>query len=72
MRENMVKELGCYLQVLLGGIILAAGVSLFLVPNAITSGGTPGMAILINYFSGITIGTIMLAINIPMVLMSMK
>jgi len=72
MRTKITKELRRYLQILIGGAILAAGVSLLLVPNEITSGGTPGMAILINYFTGVSIGTIMLAINIPMVLMSMK
>jgi len=66
------KEIQRYLLILLGGFVLAAGVSLFLVPNEITSGGTPGIAILINYFTGFSIGTIMLAINIPMVLASMK
>lgn len=71
-RMKIAKELQRYLLILMGGAILAAGVSLLLVPNEITSGGTPGMAILINYFTGVSIGTIMLAINIPMVLMSMK
>ncbi|QOP42153.1 YitT family protein [Sulfurimonas marina] len=72
MNTNLNKELKRYLMILIGGVVLAAGVSFFLVPNKITSGGTPGMAILINYFTGLSVGTIMLAINIPMVLMSMK
>ncbi|UFS62051.1 YitT family protein [Sulfurimonas sp. HSL-3221] len=72
MTTKIIKELRRYLQILIGGMVLAAGVTLFLVPNHITSGGTPGMAILVNYFTGISIGTIMLSINIPMVLMSMK
>ncbi|WP_345985034.1 YitT family protein [Sulfurimonas sp. HSL-1656] len=72
MPTKIIKELKRYLLILIGGLVLAAGVTLFLVPNHITSGGTPGMAILINFFTGISVGTIMLSINIPMVLMSMK
>ncbi|MBO1924323.1 YitT family protein [Thiomicrorhabdus sp. 6S3-12] len=72
MQTKYKKELSRYLLILIGGMILASGVSLLLVPNEITSGGTPGMAILINYFTGFSVGMIMLAINIPLILISMK
>ncbi len=66
------KEALRLLSVALGSMILAAGVTLFLVPNQIASGGTPGMAIVLNaVFPGVTIGTLMLCINIPMVLASL-
>jgi len=61
-----------YLFIFFGAAILATGVTMFLVPNRIVSGGTPGMAILINYFSGLSIGTLMFVINVPMVLLSMR
>ena len=49
----------------LGAAALALGIVLFLAPNKITTGGTAGMAILLSYLSGMTIGTLMLAINLP-------
>lgn len=52
----------------LGAALLALGIVLFLAPNKITTGGTAGMAILLNYVSGISIGTLMLAINLPLLL----
>ncbi len=47
---------------------MALGIVLFLAPNRITTGGTAGMAILLNYLSGMSIGMLMLAINLPILL----
>lgn len=61
-----------YLFIFIGASSLALGVVLFLIPNHIVAGGTPGISIIINYFSGIPAGMLMFLINIPLVLMSMK
>lgn len=51
---------------LLGSAVLALGVTGFLQPNRIATGGTPGMAILISHLLGLSVGTVMLAINVPL------
>jgi len=51
-----------------GSVAMALGIALFLLPNQIASGGTPGMAILLNHLSGFSVGTMMLAINIPLLI----
>lgn len=56
------------LLILLGSAVLALGVTLFLQPNQIASGGTPGVAILISYLSGLPTGAVILAINIPLLI----
>lgn len=61
-------EIGNGALILAGSIALALGVTLFLQPNQIASGGTPGMAILICHLSGLTTGSVMLAINIPLLI----
>lgn len=61
-----------YIFIFIGASSLALGVVLFLIPNHIVAGGTPGISILINYFTGIPAGMLMFLINIPLVLMSMK
>jgi uncharacterized membrane-anchored protein YitT (DUF2179 family) len=61
-----------YLFIFIGASSLALGVVLFLIPNHIVAGGTPGISILINYFTGIPAGILMFLINIPLVLMSMR
>jgi len=54
---------------LLGSLALALGVTLFIQPNQIAGGGTPGMAILLSHLSGLTIGSLMLLINIPLLIL---
>lgn len=61
-----------YLFIFIGASSLALGVVLFLIPNHIVAGGTPGISILINYFTGVPAGVLMFLINIPLVLMSMR
>lgn len=55
-----------------GALFLAIGVVLFLAPNKIATGGTPGMAILLNYLIRLPIGGLMLLINIPLLIVSVK
>lgn len=62
-------ELGNGLLLLIGSLALGLGVSAFLQPNQIASGGTPGMAILISHLSGLTTGTIMLLLNVPLLVL---
>lgn len=61
-----------YIFVLLGSSILALGVVLFLIPNKIVPGGTPGISILLNYFTGLPAGFLMFCVNTPLVLISLK
>lgn len=61
-----------YIYIFIGSSSLALGVVLFLIPNHIVAGGTPGISTIINYFTGVPAGMLMFLINIPLVLMSMK
>lgn len=56
-----------------GSLFIALGVVLFLAPNDIATGGAPGMAILLSHmFESISLGTLMLIINAPLLLIGMK
>ena len=61
-----------YIFVFFGATFLALGVVLFLIPNKIVPGGTPGISILLNYFTGLPAGFIMFCINTPLILLSIK
>lgn len=65
-KMNMRTEVKNQCLILVGSIALAAGVALFLAPNRIATGGTPGMAILLNYLIDLPIGLLMLMINLPL------
>ncbi len=69
---NKVKKLKNYLYVLIGGVLLSLAVVTFLAANQIAPGGSPGLAVILNHLTGIQIGILMLIINIPMILLSMK
>jgi len=60
------------LYVILGNFTLALGVVLFFLSNSITTGGTPGMALLIHHLSGLSMGTIIILINIPLLILALK
>ena len=46
------------------------GVSLFLLPNQLSSGGVAGIATIFYYFFKIPMGTVILTINIPLFIFS--
>ena len=66
--KQILKEM---LETILGALIMAAGVSLFLLPNQLSSGGIAGVATIFYYLLDIPMGTVIIAINIPLFLFSM-
>ena len=66
------NELKNYFLILLGTLLLALSVVLFFIPNQLTTGGTPGMAILLHHLTGFTMSSMVMAINIPLLLWGTK
>ena len=58
--------------ILLGAIFIALSVVLFFIPNNFTTGGTPGMAILLHHLSGFSIGEMVIATNVPLLIWGTK
>ncbi len=55
---------------ILGSFIMGVGISLFLLPNQLSSGGITGIATILFYLLKIPMGITILLINIPLLLMS--
>ena len=55
---------------ILGAFIMAVGVSLFLLPNQLSSGGISGIATITYYLFNIPMGTMILIINVPLFIFS--
>ena len=55
---------------IIGSGMMAAGVSLFLLPNQLSSGGIAGIATITYYLLKIPMGTMILLINIPLFIFS--
>ena len=61
-----------YLQIVVGAALYAAGFQFFLYPNAISTGGLTGVAMIINFFSGLPVGVMTIVMNIPLFIFSWK
>lgn len=72
--EKFARGAKDYLWIILGSIITAAAINLFLVPYKIAPGGVTGIATVIYYLSGekLPVGTTMLILNIPLFLFGWK
>jgi uncharacterized membrane-anchored protein YitT (DUF2179 family) len=66
------NEIKSGLFILIGTLCIALSVVLFFVPHNFTTGGTPGMAILLHHLTNYSIGTIIIAVNIPLLIWGLK
>lgn len=57
---------------ILGGILFGISVNMFTAPNKMAPGGITGLATLINYLTGIPIGTMSFIINVPLIIIAFK
>ncbi len=67
MMKKIYKQL---LLVPLASFVYALGVSLFLDPNGIAPGGITGVSIVLNRLTGLDTGTLILALNIPLLILA--
>jgi len=68
---NIKKIVRDILGTILGAFIMAFGISLFLLPNQLSSGGISGIATIVYYLFNVPMGTTILIVNIPLFLFSM-
>lgn len=60
-----------YTTIVIGTIVYAAGIALFLNPNDLAPGGVTGIAILLNRFTGVETGSLILLLNVPIILLGL-
>lgn len=61
--KSLVVE---YVETILGAFIMACAVSLFLLPNELSSGGFSGIATIIYYLFKVPMGTTIVILNVPL------
>lgn len=70
-REILVRKYlkeGTY--IVIGCFLMAIGTSLFLLPNQLSSGGFAGISTIAYYLFNLPLGTIMLILNIPLLILT--
>lgn len=63
--KNLILMLG-------GSLIYAIGFTYILLPNAVPTGGIGGISMIINRFTNLPIGTLIIVLNIPLFLLAWK
>ena len=71
-KNRMLKLFEKYTLLLIGAVIAAAGLEIFLVPNNIIDGGIVGISIISSYLSNLSIGIFTFLLNIPFLFIGYK
>ena len=67
-----MEKLRKYFAIILGSIIMALGLDLFLVPSQIAPGGISGLSTVLHYLTGVPVGVLIFIINIPIFVFGAK
>ena len=59
------------MELIIGTLVMAMGIEFFLVPNQLSTGGFSGLSTIIYYITGISVGTVVLLLNIPLFIISL-
>lgn len=71
-KKTVITEIKNFILITFGSALLALGISAFLLPAKIVTGGTPGISIILYYLTGIGVSWAMLLINIPLIMAGIK
>lgn len=72
MKKSLREELKNDLLVVVGLLVAAAAYRMYLIPNRVVNGGFTGVGQLLNQATGISVGLVNIALNVPLFLISMK
>ncbi len=66
------KNLLDYGMIMIGSLIMAIGLMLFLIPNKVSAGGVSGISTILYHMFNWPAGITMLALNIPLFIIGVK
>ncbi len=71
--ENTIRHvLKKYIAIGIGSVLYAVGFQFFLYPNSITAGGVVGTAMIINQLTGLPVGMMTIALNVPLFMIAWR
>jgi uncharacterized membrane-anchored protein YitT (DUF2179 family) len=70
--RNVKSQVLDALLIVAGCILMGLAYSLFLIPHHFVPGGVSGIAIIINYFTKLPVGALIIALNIPIFLLGLR
>ena len=72
MKDRLNQEFKNAVLMAVGLFIASIAYKVFLIPNQVVSGGFTGIGQLVNHFTGISVGTVNILLNVPLFLFSLK
>ena len=72
MNDKLNHDLKNSIYIFLGLVTATIAYRLYLIPNCVVLGGFTGIGQLVNHFTGISVGTVNLVLNVPLFIFSMK
>jgi uncharacterized membrane-anchored protein YitT (DUF2179 family) len=64
-KNKILNYLTRYIFLLIGAVLAAVGLEIFLVPNKIIDGGVTGISIISSYLTGLPLGAFIFLLNLP-------
>jgi len=71
-KKDLKRNLANVALVILGSVIMGIGYSLFLLPHHFVPGGVSGIAMIVNYFTRLPLGTLIMVLNIPVFIVGFR
>ena len=71
-KKKLRRNLANLSLVIVGSVIMAIGYSLFLIPHHFVPGGVSGIAMIVNYFTRLPLGTMIMVLNIPVFIVGIR
>jgi len=71
-KKDLKRNLANLSLVILGSLIMGIGYSLFLIPHHFVPGGVSGIAMIVNFFTRLPLGTLIMVLNIPVFIIGFK
>ena len=71
-REQIRVRAPIFLKILIGAVIFSIGFRIFIYEHGMLSGGTAGLAMIVNQLFGLPIGMVTLTLNIPMFIVAWR
>ena len=71
-KKDLRRNLADLTLIVIGSAIMAIGYALLLIPHNFVPGGVSGIAIIVNYFTRLPVGTLIMVLNIPVFVFGIK
>ena len=71
-KKDIKRNLANLFLIISGSVIMGIGYSIFLIPHHFVPGGVSGIAMIVNYFTRLPLGVLIMVLNIPVFIIGIR